>query len=70
MHPMATLKSIGRKIVKARNAAGLSQEDVAGEAEVNRAHYSNIENGKANFSIEMLFKICKALKIKESDLFE
>ncbi|MDI1229298.1 MAG: helix-turn-helix transcriptional regulator [bacterium] len=67
---MATLKTIGRKIAQERLRQGLSQEDLAGIAEIDRSFLSTIENGKKNFSIQFLFNICRALNLPPADLFK
>lgn len=67
---MATLKSIGGKISKERKRQALTQEDLAGMVEMDRSMLSYIENGHNNFSVEMLLRICKALKLPPKDLFE
>jgi transcriptional regulator with XRE-family HTH domain len=67
---MATLKSIGRKIAQERVKQRLTQEDLAGMAEIDRSFLSYIENGRNNFSVEMLLKICKELKINPQKVFE
>lgn len=67
---MASLQSIGRKIAKLRHKKGLSQEDLAGEAEVNRGYISRIENGHVAFSIPVLFKISQALEINPIELLK
>jgi transcriptional regulator with XRE-family HTH domain len=51
-----------------RAANGLSQEDLAGEAEVNRGYISRIENGHVAFSVPVLLKIASALKVKPDEL--
>lgn len=67
---MATLESIGRKIALLRAKRGMSQEDLAGEAEVNRGYISRIENGHVAFSIPVLLKIAEALKVRPSLFLE
>ena len=67
---MASMKSIGRKIALIRAERGMSQEDLAGEAEVNRGYISRIENGHVAFSVPVLLKIVDALKIEPEELFE
>ena len=69
-NPMATLKSIGRKIAQIRVKQKLTQEDLAGMAEIDRSFLSYIENGRKNFSVEMMLKICKVLEIEPDDLFK
>lgn len=67
---MVTLESIGRKIAKLRAEKGMSQEDLAGEAEVNRGYISRIENGHVAFSVPVLIKISEALNVKPEELFK
>lgn len=59
---MSILVSIGRKIAKIRHEQGLTQEDLAGLAEMDRSYLSEIENGKKNLSVTTLVKISKSLK--------
>ena len=67
---MASLKTIGRKIAQERTRQKLSQEDLAGRAEMDRSFLSYIENGRKNFSIEMLLRISKELNIRPEELFK
>lgn len=67
---MATIKSIGENLAKARKKSGLTQEQLANEAEIDRSYVSDIENGKANISIGMLLTICSVLEINPKKLFE
>jgi transcriptional regulator with XRE-family HTH domain len=67
---MVSLKSIGRKIAQERVRLKLTQEDLAGIVEMDRSMLSYIENGRNNFSVEMLLKISKALKIDPKEFFE
>ncbi len=65
---MASLESIGRTIAKIRAQRGLSQEDLAGIAEVNRGYISRIENGHVAFSVTVLLKIAQGLGIAPEHL--
>ncbi len=67
---MEDLKSIGLAIMRARQSKGMSQEDLAGAADVARNYISRIENGHVAFSVPVLFKIAKALKVKPEELFK
>jgi len=67
---MTILDSIGQKIVSLRNEQGLTQEDLAGLAEVDRSYLSEIENGHKNLSVLSLHKIAEALKVKPSELID
>lgn len=67
---MVNLESIGRKIANLRASRELSQEDLAGLAEVNRGYISRIENGHVAFSIPVLLKIATALDISPDKLLK
>lgn len=47
---------------KARKAAGLSQEELAFEAGLDRTYISQVERGKRNVTIVVLARIAGALK--------
>jgi transcriptional regulator with XRE-family HTH domain len=61
-------KEIGQAIVMLRRQANLTQEDLAGKAELDRSYLSEIESGKKNISVRILKKIASALGIKASKL--
>lgn len=65
---MAIEKEIGQRIVKLRKQQKLTQEDLAGLAEIDRSYLSEIENGYKNISVQTLKKIADALEIKLSVL--
>ena len=57
------LKNIGSKIREFRKTMHLSQNDLSERAQITPAYLSDIENGKANISIEVFLKLVKALQI-------
>ena len=63
-------KQVGERIRKARLAKGLSQEELAFEADLHRAYIGQIERGEKNIGVQNLQKIASALKIKISKLIE
>ena len=67
---MVTLESIGRKIAGLRTAKGMSQEDLAGEAEIARNYISRIENGHVAFSVVVLIKLAEALEVSPKRLID
>ena len=67
---MGDLESIGLAIMKVRQARGMSQEDLAGAADVARNYISRIENGHVAFSVPVLLKIAEALDIEPSKLLK
>lgn len=67
---MVSLETIGRRIALTRAEQDMSQEDLAGEAEINRGYLSRIENGHVAFSIPVLLKIADALNIAPDSLLK
>ena len=63
------LVGIGKRIRSAREMVGLSQEDAAMEADLDRAYYGRIERGLVNVSALNLLKIAKVLKADVGDFF-
>jgi transcriptional regulator with XRE-family HTH domain len=60
---------VARNIRRLRVAAGLSQEGLALEAEIDRSYMSRVERGIENPTVGVLDKIAKALKRPIADLF-
>jgi transcriptional regulator with XRE-family HTH domain len=52
---------LGDILRKAREEAGLSQEQVAFRAGVDRTYVSQLENDKKSPTVQMLFRLCGAL---------
>mgnify|MGYP006277303049 CR=1 FL=1 len=58
---------IGKELRKARNSAGLSQEELAHKAGVHRTYISLLERDKKSPTLEVLFRLCAALDIPASE---
>lgn len=61
---------LGKEIVRIRKEKNLSQEDLALDCYIDRSYMAEIEEGKANPSLKVLYKIAGKLKIKLSYLFK
>jgi transcriptional regulator with XRE-family HTH domain len=61
---------IGANIRRLRKAKGLSQEDLAFQAESDRSYLSEIENGHKNLSVAMLDQIAEALGADIREMFK
>lgn len=61
---------MGEAIREARKKAGLSQEQLALDAAVDRAFVSGAERGKRNVTLSNLLKLCRALDERPSALFK
>jgi len=56
------LKAIGARIRKLREAKGISQEEAARLAGIDRSYYGRIERGLINVSAVFLLKIAQMLR--------
>lgn len=61
MHPKQYLKILGENIRQVRKKKGLSQEQLALQAEVDRSYVGGIERGERNVSFLTLVKIAECL---------
>lgn len=59
--------TISGRLVSLRESKDLSQDKLAKMAGIDRKTINRIENGHFSPSIDTLFRICKALKVKPAD---
>lgn len=62
------LASLGAAIRRARKEAGLSQEALAADAELDRSYMGGVERGEHNLTLMNLTRISAALQVKPSML--
>lgn len=62
------LKIIGSRIRESRKKQNLLQIDLAVMVGIDRAYLSEIENGRTNVSINLLYAIADALKENIADI--
>ncbi len=67
---MNVKESLGKRIKLLRNEIGISQEELADRAEIDRTYITSVECGKRNISIVNIEKIAKALGVTLSKLFD
>ena len=53
-----------------RNAKGLSQDDLAYEAEVSRSYLSQIEKGSFHVSLKIIGKLAEALGVEPAEFLK
>ena len=63
-------QKFGKRVRKARKARGVSQEELAHEADSNRTYISDVERGTRNPSIEVVERIAKALNVTMGSLLD
>ena len=62
--------TVGKRIKELRNNLGISQEELADIAELDRTYITSVEGGKRNISIVNIEKLAKALNITLSEFFD
>lgn len=60
---------LGLRIKQVRTDRGMSQKDLAYEADLDRSYIASVENGQRNVSIVNIEKIAKALGVSLRTLF-
>ena len=63
-----TLDIIAENLVTTRKELGITQEELAFKAEIDRTYIGYIENSKHNITLGMLIKIASALNLNINDL--
>ncbi len=60
---------VGKRVKELRNKLGVSQEELADLAGLDRTYITSVECGKRNISIVNIEKLAKALKVSLSEFF-
>lgn len=58
------------KLQKARQAANISQEEIAHKANISLRHYQRIEKGESIPTVKIALAICKVLHVDPHDIDE
>ncbi len=59
---------MGEELRKARELAGLTQEQLSFQAELSRPYISQLERDLKSPTVATLFRICDALKVEAADI--
>jgi transcriptional regulator with XRE-family HTH domain len=60
----------GKRIRELRRAKGLSQEELALKAGLDRTYISDVERGMRNISLENIERLAQALELQIQELFQ
>ncbi|ANF31468.1 hypothetical protein A0130_07125 [Leifsonia xyli] len=60
----------GRRVREARIALGLSQEDIAGLADMHVTNYGRVERGEANSELHTIVRLATALNVDPGELMK
>jgi transcriptional regulator with XRE-family HTH domain len=63
-----TAAIVGRVLREAREASGMTQQDVAMRADMDRAYISEVENGKRAVSVDRLLRICGSMNVRAANV--
>lgn len=63
-----TLAAFGRNVAKVRTERGLSQENLAEQANLDRTYVSGIERGVRNPGIKVVIRLARGLRVSVDDL--
>lgn len=63
-------KKLGLNIAYYRKERGLSQMQLADKIDISRTHMSRMENNDCAVSLDVIFRVAKALNIPVSRLFD
>ena len=61
---------VGKRVKTLRNKLGLSQEELADIAELDRTYITSVECGRRNISIVNVEKLTTALKVTLKEFFD
>jgi transcriptional regulator with XRE-family HTH domain len=68
MEDTEIISTVAENVRKARKAAGLSQEELALEADVDRTYISQVERGKRNITVVILARLARAMRTSAAEL--
>lgn len=60
---------VGKRVKELRNKLGISQEELADLAGLDRTYVTSVECGRRNISIVNIEKLAKALKVSLAEFF-
>lgn len=65
---LAQRKGFGARVRELRLAAGISQEELAHQADLDRSYVGQVERGERNVSLDNIYRLAEALKVGAGDL--
>jgi transcriptional regulator with XRE-family HTH domain len=65
-----TLAALGRNVARIRSVRGLSQDQLAEQADLDRTYLSGIERGVRNPGIKVVIRLATALGVTVAELCE
>lgn len=62
-------QTVGKRVKELRNKLGISQEELADNAQLDRTYITSVECGKRNISIVNIEKLANALNVSLAEFF-
>ncbi len=62
-------QAVGKRVKELRNKLGISQEELADNAQLDRTYITSVECGKRNISIVNIEKLANALNVSLAEFF-
>lgn len=62
-------QTVGKRVKELRNKIGISQEELADNAQLDRTYITSVERGKRNISIVNIEKLAHALNVSLAEFF-
>ncbi|MBS1541882.1 MAG: helix-turn-helix transcriptional regulator [Bacteroidetes bacterium] len=63
-------ETFGKVIKQLREERGLSQQELADYAELDRSYISDMERGRYNPTLHTIYKLAEILKVKPSEILQ
>ena len=63
-------QAVGKRVKELRNKIGISQEELADTAQLDRTYITSVECGKRTISIVNIEKLANALNVTLKEFFE
>lgn len=59
---------LGKELRKARRKAGLTQEEAAHQAGIDRSYLSQLENDRYNPTVDLLLRLCRVIDVSAAEI--
>lgn len=65
---LAQRKAFGARVRELRHGAGISQEDLAHRADLDRSYVGQVERGERNISLDNIYRLADGLGVEAGSL--
>ncbi len=66
---LEVLRRFGKRVRARRDELGISQEELAARADLDRTYVGGVERGESNVSLVNIYRLSKALDMAPKELF-